>query len=146
VSDTEVEFELVTSAKQLVAPPPMRTETVILKEWKSPSGKPFGFKVWEITSSDYDALIKSGWTFYPDGTRKRYTHEDADIRQLTFTVRDPNGNRLWNSIEEAKRQLRPLGRSCIDQLVMASNRVNSVKQEDTEGNSDGTTEDSSPTT
>lgn len=146
MSDAEVDFELVTSTKQLGAPPPMRNEVVVLKGWKTVAGKTVAFMVWEVTSADYDAFIKSGWSFNPDGTRKKYTQEDSDVRLAAFTVRDPGGNRLWNSVEEAKQQLRPLGRSCLDLLVMAANRVNSVRPEDTEGNSDGTSGDSSPTT
>lgn len=146
MSDAEADFELVTSTKQLGAPPPMRNEIVVLKGWKTVAGKTVAFMVWEVTSADYDAFIKSGWSFNPDGTRKKYTQEDSDVRLAAFTVRDPGGNRLWNTLEEAKHQLRPLGRSNLDLLVMAANRVNSVRAEDTEGNSDGTSEDSSPTT
>jgi hypothetical protein len=147
VSDAEVKFKLITSAKQLGAPPPMRHEIVVMNGWKTAdTDETVGFMVWEVTSTDYDAFIKSGWTFNPDGTRKHYTQEDSDIRLAAFTVRDPGGNRLWSTIEEAKQNLRLLGRASLDLLVMAANRVNSARTGDLEGNSDGTPKDSSPTT
>lgn len=147
MSDAEVEYELILNPKQLGAPPPMRTEIVVFNSWKTAqSQKPTALLVSEITSADYDAYIKSGWTFHPDGTRKHYTTEDADIRLAAWVVRDRSDNRVFKTVEEAKQYLRPLGRSNLDLLVMAANRVNSVKAEDAEGNSVGTPEGSSPTT
>lgn len=145
-ADDDIDFELILNPNQLAAPPAMQTETVILKDWKTQSGKAAGFKVWELTASDYDTLIRSGWTFNPDGTRKQYSQDDQEIRLLAFCVRDPSGHRLWKTVEDAAKQLRPLGKATFDQLVLAANRVNSVKIEDSEGNSDGTPNDSSPTT
>ena len=142
----EPDFELVINAKQLGAPPPLQKETVVLKEWKTTSGKAAGFLVWELSASDYDEFIRAGWTFNPDGTRKQYSQDDQDIRLAAFTVRDQHGNRLWTTVEAAKQQLRPVGRATLDQLVMAANKANSTKAEDTEGNSVGTPSGSSPTT
>jgi hypothetical protein len=145
--DEDLEFELITSARQLGTPPALRTTQVTLKEWKTANSKKAArFTVTELTASDYDALVRAAWTYNPDGSRKRYVAEDSDIRLVAWTVVDPHGNRLWPTVDAAKAQLRPLGKASLDVLLNAANEVNSVKAEDVEGNSDGTTNDSSPTT
>lgn len=144
-ADDDLDFELVTSAKQLSAAPPLRSETVTLKDWKTQSGKAARFKVWELTAATYADFLESG-RVYKDGTLKRYDVKDEDIRLLAYTVGDQHGNRLWNTVEAAKAQLGPLGKANLDVLLKAANGVNSVQQADTEGNSDGTLKDSSPTT
>jgi hypothetical protein len=145
--DEELEFELITSARQLGAPPALRTKEVIVREWKTATSKKAAkFIVSEVTASDYDALVRAAWTYNSDGSRKRYLADDADIRLVAWTVVDQHGNRLWSTVEAAKSQLRPLGKGTLDILLNAANEVNSVKAEDVEGNSDGTPSDSSPTT
>ena len=144
--DEDVEFELITSARQVGAPPALRTKEVILKEWPTTSGKAAKFIMSEVTASDYDALIRAAWLYNPDGSRKRYVAEDQDIRLIAWTAVDQHGNRLWPTIEAARAQLRPLGKATLDVLLNAANEVNSVRVEDVEGNSSGTTKDSSPTT
>lgn len=142
----ELEFELITSARQLGTPPALRTKEVIVKDWKTATSKKAAkFIIAELTASDYDALIRAAWTYNSDGSRKRYVAEDQDIRLVAFTAVDPHGNRLWSTIDAAKAQLRPLGKASLDLLLNAANEVNSVKAEDVEGNSDGTQSDSSPT-
>ena len=146
-NNEELEFELITSARQLGTPPALRTKEVIIRDWKTATSKKASkFIVSEVTASDYDALVRAAWTFNPDGSRKHYQAEDSDIRLVAWTVVDPHGNRLWSTIEAAKAQLRPLGKATLDILLNAANEVNSVKVEDVEGNSEGTTKDSSPTT
>jgi hypothetical protein len=144
--DEDLEFELITSARQLGPPPALRKKAVTVKDWPTTSGKPARFMVSEVTASDYDALVRAAWTYNPDGSRKRYLAEDSDIRLVAWTVVDPHGNRLWSTVEAAKAQLRPLGKATLDILLNAANEVNSVKVEDAEGNFEGTTKDSSPTT
>ena len=141
----ELEFELITNTKQLGAAPKMRHTMVSVPEWKTQSGKAARFMVWELSAADYIEYIDSG-RVYKDGTIKRYDLRDEDIRLVAHTVRDQHGNRIWTSTEAAKQQLGPLGKSSIDRLLKAANEINSVRSEDTEGNSDGTPSDSSPTT
>jgi hypothetical protein len=144
--DEDLEFELITSPRQLGPPPALRKKVVTLKDWPTTSGKPARVTLSELTASDYDALIRAGWLFNPDGSRKRYLAEDQDIRLVAWSAVDPHGNRLWPTVEAAQVQLRPLGRSTLDLLLNAANEVNTVKAEDAEGNSGGTTNDSLPTT
>jgi hypothetical protein len=144
-TDDELEFELITNPNQLGSAPPMRNMPVQLPDWKTQSGKAARFLVWELSAADYIEYIESG-RIYKDGAVKRYDLRDEDIRLVAHTVRDQHGNRIWKSTEAAKAQLGPLGKSSIDLLLKAANDINSVRNEDTEGNSDGTPKDSSPTT
>jgi hypothetical protein len=140
-AEEEVEFELVTSARMLAPPPPLRKEPVTLEEWKTVSGKAARFLVWELTAAEFSACIESGWT-YKDGARKKYDEEAADIRFLAYVIRDQHGHRLWPKIEDAKAQLGLLGRATIQTLVAAGNRMNSAREVAKAGNSEETQSDS----
>jgi hypothetical protein len=139
--DDELDFELVTSARMLAPPPPLRKEAVTLKEWKTTSGKAARLLVWELTGADYGEFVESGWT-YKDGVRKKYDNKDEDIRFLAFTIRDQHGNRLWHTTDAAKGQLGHLGKGTLNLLLNAANKVNTPPEAVTEGNSDETQTDS----
>ena len=144
-ADDDLDFELVTSAKLLGATPALRKEPVTLKDWKTQSGKAARFLIWELTAADYAEFLESG-RVYKDGALKRYDMRDEDLRLLAYTVCDQHGNRLWGTVESAKAQLGSLGKANLDLLLKKANEVNGAKPTDTEGNSDGTPSDSSPTT
>jgi hypothetical protein len=144
-ADEDLDFELITNTGQLAAAPALRKEVVTLKDWKTQSGKAARFMVWELTAATYSEFLESG-RVYKNGALLRYDGKDEDIRLLAYTVGDQHGNRLWKSAEAAKLQLGPLGKASMDLLLKAANGVNSVQQADTEGNSDGTLKDFSPTT
>lgn len=138
MSDAEdLDFELITSARMLADPPPLRKQTVTMKDWKTQNGKAARFLVWELAASEFSEFVESGWT-YKDRARSHYDNRDEDFRFLAFTVRDPHGNRLWSKTEDAKAQLRNLGRSDLQLLLAAANEVNGSKDVATEGNSDET--------
>jgi hypothetical protein len=139
--DDDDDFELITSARQLAPPPPLRKEAVTLKEWKTTSGKPARLLVWELTGADYSEFIESGWT-YKDGVRKKYDNKDEDIRFLAFTIRDHNGNRIWHSPDAAKGQLGHIGKATLNLLLNAANKVNTPPDASAEGNSEETQSDS----
>jgi len=143
--DDDVDYELVTNARQLAPPPALRKEPVIVADWKTVSGKAARFLVWELTAADYAEFLESG-RVYKDGVLKRYDVKDEDIRLLAFTVRDQHGNRLWNTVEAAKSQLGALGKASLNLLLNAANEVNSAKPGSAEGNSDETPSDSSLST
>ena len=143
--DDELDFELVLSARQLASPPPLRQEKVTLAEWKTKNGKAARFLVWELTAADYAEFLESG-RIYKDGVLKRYETKTEDIRFLAFTIRDQHGNRLWNTNEAAVTQLGTLGKATLNLLLNAANSVNSASPASAEGNSDGTQNDSSPST
>jgi|SRR5882757_1194910 len=143
-ADDDLDFELVTSSKQLAAPPPLRHEKVTVADWKTQSGKAARFLVWELTAAAYADFLESG-RIYKDGALKRYDVKDEDVRLLAFTVCDQHGNRLWGTVESAQAQLGGLGKASLNLLLNAANAVNSAKSVDTEGNSDRTPSDSSPT-
>lgn len=129
----DLDFELVTNARMLAAPPPLRNETVTLKDWKTQSGKAARFMVWELTAGDYAEFLESGW-IYRDGQRKRYESKDDDIRFLAFCLRDQHGNRIWKKIEDARAVLGRLGKGDVNRLVAVATELNSAKEEATEGN------------
>lgn len=124
----EVEFELITNVRQLAPPPPLRKESVDVEEWPTTSGKAARFLVWELTAADWAACVESGWTYGKDGSRQKYDQETADIRYLSWVIRDQNGHRLWSKAEDAKPVLGQLGRSTIEYLVAAGNRMNSARE------------------
>ena len=138
-----VEYELVTSSRQLAAPPPLRKKEVVVPDWKTQSGKAAKFLVWELIAADHADFIDSGRT-YKNGAVERYDVKDEGFRFLAATVRDQHGNRLWSTNVAAQEQLGKLGRSSLQLLLDAANEVNSERPESAEGNSEGTRSDSSP--
>lgn len=144
--EDDLDFELVTSARQLAPPPPLRREPVTLEDWKTVSGKSARFLVWELTAGDWATFMESGRTYNKDGAFKSYDTQGEDIRFVAFTARDQHGNRLWNRVEDAKAQLEPLGKATLNLLLEAANKVNSAKPASAEGNSDETTSGSQPST
>jgi hypothetical protein len=140
--EDEPDFELITSARMLAPPPALRKETVTLDEWRTKSGRAAAFLVWELTAAEFSACIESGWTYTREGARKKYDDEAADVRFLAYVLRDQNGHRLWPKIEDAKTQLGLLGRSTIQTLVAAGNRMNSAREAAKAGNSETTQSDS----
>lgn len=139
--DDEPEFELVTSARQLTAAPPLRTEMVTLDEWKTASGKSARFMAWELTAADYADFIEAG-RVYKDGLLLRYDNKGEDVRYLAWCLRDTNNNRLWPRSEDAAVQLGPLGKASLNFLLNAANRVNAPIEGSSAKNSEETTSDS----
>lgn len=139
----ELEFELVTSIRQLAAAPSLRKEPVTLADWKTVSGKAARFLVWELTAADYAEFLESG-RIYKDGVLKRYETKTEDVRFLAFTIRDQHGNRLWNTTEAANAQLGNLGKATLNLLLNAANAVNTASPASAEGNSEETPSGSSP--
>jgi hypothetical protein len=142
--DASDDFELITSIRQLAEPPPLRTKTVTLPDWKTQKGKSARFLVWELTALGFADYLESGRTY--TANIARYDAKDEDIRLVAHTVRDQHGNRIWNTTDSAKTQLGPLGKSSLNLLLNAANEVNSAKPSSAEGNSEPTTSDSSPST
>ena len=138
MSDEELDFDLVTSARQMAPPPALRKKKVNLAELRQ------GFLVWELTAGGWEEFRESGRVYDADGVVKTYKLDGEDFRWLAFTMRDPNGNRLWPDPKTAEEQLKLYGRAIISQLVAAANEVNSANVASAEGNSDETQSDSSP--
>jgi hypothetical protein len=132
------DFELITSSRLLGSAPPLRKEGVTLKEWPTTSGKAARFLEWELTAAEYAEFLEEG-RVYRDGILKRYDTKDEDFRFLSRTTRDPNNNRIWTSFEAAKLQLGSIGKSSVNMLLAAANRVNSARG--AEGNSEATPTD-----
>lgn len=145
MADSEdVEFEFISSARQLGPPPKLRTKLVDVPDWVTPKGKGARFLVSEVTQGDYVDYVESGRTY--EGNVARYSAADDDVRLLAFTVRDKNGNRIWPTIEAAKAQLNPVGKSCLNLLLNAANEINTPKPASAEKNFEKITSDSSPST
>jgi len=139
--DGELDFELVTSARQLAAAPPLRREAVTVPEWMTTSGKTARLMVWELTALDYGDFIEEGRT-YKDGAIVSYDSRREDVRFLAWCVRDQHNNRLWAKSEEAFPVLGQLGRTTLNVLMAAANRCNQAKAASTGGNSPETQSDS----
>lgn len=137
----ELDFELVTNARQLAAAPPLRNEAVVVPEWMTTSGKVARLMVWELTALDYADFMEEGRT-YKDGVVVSYDARREDLRFLAWCVRDQHNNRIWAKSEEAFPVLGPLGRTTLNVLMSAANRVNSAKAASTGGNSPETQSDS----
>lgn len=135
------DFELVTNARMLTAPPELRNTRVVMKDWKLQSGKSAGFLAWEITAGDYAEFLESG-RVYKNGVFVRYENKDEDVRFLAFSLRDQHGNRLWSRVEAAKEVLDKLGKGDINLLIAAANKVNAIKEAGKAGNSEETELDS----
>lgn len=141
MADTTVDddgYELITSARQLGAPPPLRKEEVKIPDWPTADGKKKAkFLAWEMTGGDWADFMEAGRT-YKDGALQSYDNKGEDIRYLAWSLRDQHGNRIWPTVEAAQVQLEPLGRPSLLLLLNAVNKVNSVKSAGAEGNSEGT--------
>lgn len=140
-AEDDLDFELVTSASMLADAPPLRKERVLIPGLKTRSGKPAGLLVWELSANDWGACRDAGWE-YRNGVRHQFNDKDEDVRFLSWTVRDPHGNRLWNTVADAKGQLGKYGRSALVELIRAANRVNAPKEGSSEGNSEEIQSDS----
>lgn len=140
----EVEFELITSARQLAAPPALRKEEVKVADWPTTSGKGARFLIWELTAADWSDFMESGRVYSKDGNFLRYDSKEEDMRFLAYTIRDQHGNRIWPTIPAASGILGNVGKAVVNVLLQASNRVNSARS--AEGNSVGTQSDSSQST
>lgn len=140
----EVEFELITSARQLAAPPALRKEEVKVADWPTTSGKGARFLIWELTAADWSDFMESGRVYSKDGNFLRYDSKEEDMRFLSYTIRDQHGNRIWPTVSAASGILGNVGKAVVNVLLQASNRVNSARS--AEGNSVGTQSDSSPST
>jgi hypothetical protein len=139
--DGEIEFELVTSVRQLAAPPPLRHEAVTLDEWKTANGRAARFMLWELTALDYADFYEEG-RIYRDGVITGYDAKAEDIRFLAYTIRDQHNNRLWTKVADARAQLGNLGKASLNVLLNAANRCNAPKESSAEGNSSETQSDS----
>lgn len=133
----EPDYELVTSARQLSTAPPLRKEAVTVPEWQTTSGRIARLMVWELTALDYSDFMEEGRT-YKDGVVVSYDARREDLRFLAWCVRDQHNNRIWPKSEEAFPTLGPLGRTTLNVLMAAANRVNSAKAASTGGNSSET--------
>lgn len=142
VEKVEQEFELVTSARQLGAPPVLRKETVDIPDWPTASGKGARFMLWELTASDWADFMESGRVYSKDNTLLRYDTREEDMRFLAWTIRDQHGNRIWPKVSDAAGALGLVGKATINVLLTAANKVNSAKTGSAEGNSSGTQTDS----
>lgn len=138
----ELDFELVTSSRQLAPAPDLRKEIVTVTEWLTTSGKPARFMVWELTGSEWADFMESGRVYTKDGAYKRYDTKDEDMRFLAHTIRDQHRNPIWPTMDAAKSQLGHLGRTSLLQLLNAANAANSPKAASAEGNSEETPTDS----
>jgi hypothetical protein len=142
VVDDDVDFEIVTSARQLGPPPALRRELVVLPEIRTTSGKATALYEYELSAKDFSAYQETS-RVYVAGEFRSVTFKDEEIRFLAFTTRDENGNRLWHSTDAAIAQLGMYGRTSLQKLVAAANRVNSASVSSAEGNSGETPSDSS---
>lgn len=143
MSDDDIDFELITNAAQLAPPPPLRRERVVLPDWKTTSGKAVGFYVYELTALGYSDF-QDGLRTWDGATVTAVDVKHQDLHFLAATVRDANGNRIWPDAKAAIAQLGRYGRSSIERLLVAANRVNGedVTPADAEGNSEPTPSDS----
>lgn len=137
----ELDFELVVSARQLAAPPPLRKEMVTLDEWKTSSGKAARFMVWELTALDYGEFYDEG-RIYDDKQIVGYDAKSEDIRFLAYCLRDQHNNRIWPNVADARAALGGLGKASLNVLLNAANRCNAPKDESAEGNLPSTRSDS----
>lgn len=137
----ELDFELVTSSRQLGAPPPLRKEMVTLDEWKTASGKSARFITWELTALDYAEFYEDG-RVYVEKQIVGYDAKGEDIRFLSYCIRDQHNNRIWTSVADARAALGGLGKASLNVLLNAANRCNAPKAESAEGNSPETQSDS----
>lgn len=133
--DPEGDYELVTSARQLGPPPALRSEAVILHDWKTASGKSARLMLWELTAGDYAAFMEEG-RVYKDGAFVKYDQQDEDIRFLSWAIRDQHGNRLWHDTASARAVLGGIGKATLNVMLNAGNRCNAPKDAGAEGNSE----------
>jgi hypothetical protein len=124
MSDAEVDYEVVTNASQLDAPPPLLKELVVLPEWKTRNGKASAFWVWELTAAEHGEYAVSDRVFDENGQVIRFKRTGNDLRFLSYCVRDASGNRLWNTLEKAETELGKRGKSGINKLTAVANKLN----------------------
>lgn len=122
---------LVTSARQLDPPSPMRNKEVTTPGIKK-GGEPAKWLCWQVSSLEWDEWQES-----------RHL-EHSDLRFLAVVVRDDNNNRIWPTAEKCIDQLGAYSRMALVPLLEAANELNYSNIEDAEKNSEETKADSSP--
>jgi hypothetical protein len=142
--------KLITNTRQLPPPPKLKTEIVWLDELEN-NGEVPGFVMSELTAFDFGEYQDSLRTHDSTGATTGVDFKHDDLKLLAHTTRDADGNRLWQTSEAAVSDLGRYGKTIIDKLVAASNRVNGggrskADQESAEENLDSTQNGSTPST
>jgi hypothetical protein len=140
-TDDDLDFEIVTNASQMAPPLPLRRERVILRNVHTTAKKLAAIWQYELNALDHNLFQETG-RVYVNGDLQGVTMKNNILRFLAFTSRDPNGNRLWQTVEEAIAQLGKYGKTDIDLLLDAANRVNSPNPASAEKNSESDPTDS----
>lgn len=141
----DIEYEFVTNSNQVGDAPKLRREPVILPEWPRKNGKASAYYMYELSTGEHGELDVSDQVLDENNQVVRFKGIAWAIRFLAFCTRDPGGNRIWPTIEQAEEVLAPLGKSITNKMVQAAQKANygdasSAKEaaERAEGNSEET--------
>jgi hypothetical protein len=140
----ELDFELITNAKQMLPPKPPRKEPVVLTELgKNARDRYQGYLMWELTQGEFNDYQRSNKVLDNNGYEQGVDFSHSEIKLLSFCARDANGNRIWSTPEKAVEQLKKYGRATIEKMLAAANKANSISVASAEGNSEETESGSS---
>lgn len=122
----EVKYRIISSDSELASAkaPELREELVILEGWLLSDGSAVALYEHELSTGDHDAFDMSDKVFDKFGQVIRLTRGLKQYEFLARTTRDGDGQRIWQSAEECKARLEPLGKSVTNKLVTAANKVN----------------------
>lgn len=122
--EPEVDYEVVSRPGQAGAPPKLRSELIVLPEWKNARGKANAFLQWELGTVEHGKFELSDRVFDEAGRVIRFTHISREIRMLAFTTRDGDGHRVWPTIEAAEEELALVGNSITNKMIGLAQRLN----------------------
>lgn len=122
-----VDYEVVASAMQLRSGD-LKSELVVVPEWKTASGKASAFYVSELTGAEMDECQES-MIQYGKGADYRMSLKANTLRLLAYAVRDANNNRLWPDTDKGINALGFMGQTGLARLAKVANRLNGRGEE-----------------
>jgi hypothetical protein len=124
MTGSDDDCEIVSSISELAAPPPPRRERVNLPELKKKNGKGSAFWEYELLTGEHGDFDISDKVFDEFGQVVRIKRGGRDVRFLALTTRDGDGNRVFQTFEQAETTLNTWGKSITNKLLQAANKAN----------------------
>lgn len=140
----EIKGRFITNPSQLGPPPKLRRKIVELPEWKLSDGGYAQFYVHELTALEHVEYQRS-MRKYENGRHVGVDTENADLKLLSFILRDPHGNRPWPTPEASVSFFNAYSARSLEPIFDVYNGLPHVDEsvEDIEGKSEKTSKNSS---
>jgi hypothetical protein len=122
---SDVKFAVVSSISQFGEPPPLRRELVLLPELpKDVEGNTLAVYEYELNTGEHGQYDISDRVFDEFGQVVRVKQGGRDVRFLAYCTRDADGNRIFQTLDQAEATLNRWGKSITNKMLQAANKAN----------------------